>query len=342
MRPRDRRPDGRARTARGSHQDDRRPSRAGRRLHGRRVLSGGASAGGDVHVVWPGLGQPHHRARVRDDGLLGLRRDHRERAHAAVQPRPLSGDVPPSPGGLSLRDPPVREAHLPGAASRDAAARAATSVQDGGDGAAGARERRRATRRLRRRRAGGRRARSTGVVARDRSPAGAVARDRAARARAARQRPAAGDPRRQRHRAGRGGSGGAPARRAARHPRRQHAAGRRRHAGRSSVGARGRRPQWNVPSQSGHAPGRRPAGARRTLRRPREQRLDSRLHVHDPTHAAHPRRHRLRGDRPQLSGPPRCGRRREELRDRAARPGRGRERSGPPREMAERGGRVAE
>jgi acetolactate synthase-1/2/3 large subunit len=51
-----------------------------------------------------------------------------------------------------------------------------------------------------------------------------------------------------------------------------------------------------------HPAGRRAAGTRRAFRRPYLEFVDPGLFLHHPADAAHSRRHRSRGDRPQLSG----------------------------------------
>ncbi len=77
----------------------------------------------------------------------------------------------------------------------------------------------------------------------------------------------------------------------------------RRHRFIASARARPRRPQRALSGQPRSPAGRRSARVGRALRRPHLQLMASRLFVHDPAHAAHPRGHRPGRDRPQLS----CG-----------------------------------
>ena len=70
----------------------------------------------------------------------------------------------------------------------------------------------------------------------------------------------------------------------------------------SSAGARSGRARRPLPGQPRDASGRRAAGAGRALRRSHLEFVDSGLFLHHPADAAHSRRHRSRGDRPQLSG----------------------------------------
>ena len=70
----------------------------------------------------------------------------------------------------------------------------------------------------------------------------------------------------------------------------------------ASALARSRLARRRLPGQPRGAAGRRAARARRALRRPHVELVDSGLFVHHPADQAHPRRHRSGGDRPQLSG----------------------------------------
>ncbi len=75
-----------------------------------------------------------------------------------------------------------------------------------------------------------------------------------------------------------------------------------RHRHPSSARARSGGARRPLPGQPRDASGRRLAGARRALRRPHVEFLDSGLFLHHSADAAHSRRHRSGGDRAQLSG----------------------------------------
>ncbi len=71
---------------------------------------------------------------------------------------------------------------------------------------------------------------------------------------------------------------------------------------RPSAVARARLTRRRLSGEPRREAGRRAAGARRALRRPHLELMDSGLLVHDPADQAHPRGHRPGGDRAQLSG----------------------------------------
>ena len=74
------------------------------------------------------------------------------------------------------------------------------------------------------------------------------------------------------------------------------------HPERASARARSRLARRRLSRQPRGAAGRRAAGARRALRRPHLELVAAGLLVHHPADEAHPRRHRSRRDRAQLSG----------------------------------------
>ena len=122
--------------------------RAGRRPYGGRLLPRAPRTGRDAHFVRAGLVQHRDAARGGAERFLRPDGDHRQRADIAVQPQPVPGDQPPSPGGLPEHHPAGGQAQFSADPRRHAAARVAPSSEPHGVGPAGAGERRRAIQRV--------------------------------------------------------------------------------------------------------------------------------------------------------------------------------------------------
>ena len=134
--------------ARERHQDHLDASRDRRRLHGRRLLPRRRQAGGDVHLVRSGLGEPADRARQRVSRFRAVPRDHRQRSDQPVQPRRVPGALSALPGRLPLDRARVLQERVPADAGRHGGAGGAAGLEDHGDRAAGAGRARRAVRHL--------------------------------------------------------------------------------------------------------------------------------------------------------------------------------------------------
>ena len=302
MRPRQHPVHRRAVRALARHQDHLGASRKRRRLHGRRLLPRLRPADRDLHLVRAGLGQSADLARQCLSRLGAVHGGDRQRADQPVQPRRLPGTLPPLPGRLPVDRALLLQEGVPADARRDGAARGPAGLEDHGDRAARARScstcRSTCSWKPPPRKRRSREEWSANISSRcGADPEGVVKavdmllgaerpvhHRRAGRALRRRQRRAAA--------AGRApaDSGGGVGQRPRRH----------RHP--SSARARTGGARRPLPGQPRHPAGRRAAGARRALRRPHLELLDSGLLLHHPADPAHSRRHRSGGDRPQLSG----------------------------------------
>ena len=104
-----------------------------RRLHGGCVLPRLRQADGDVHVLRPGLGQPADRARQFLSRFRSVPGRHGQRADQPIQPRRVSGALPPLSGGLSIHRARLLQARIPAHARRHGSARHPPGLEDHGD-----------------------------------------------------------------------------------------------------------------------------------------------------------------------------------------------------------------
>ncbi len=120
------------------HQDGLRPPRERRRLHGGRVLPRRRQADGDIHLLRSGFGQSADCARQLLSRFRSVPGGDRQRADQPIQPRRLSGTLSALSGGLSVHRASLLQTRIPAHARRHGSARNPSSMEDHGDGAAGA------------------------------------------------------------------------------------------------------------------------------------------------------------------------------------------------------------
>jgi hypothetical protein len=134
--------------ARRSDQDGIGASRVGVGIHGRCVLPRLRSTLCDVHLVRPRLGQHADCARQRVLRFGAVPGHHGKYPDHAVQPRRVSGDVSPLPGGLSVDREGVLQTRLSADTPRASRSADAFGLEDHGHRSAGPRGARRALRYL--------------------------------------------------------------------------------------------------------------------------------------------------------------------------------------------------
>ena len=109
-----------------------RPPRVGGRIHGGRLLPGCRPSGRDVYLLRPRLRQYSRMSCERLLRLGSLPRHYRKRPHEPVQPRRLSGNLPPLPSGFSLGREALLQARVPAHAGRASSSLHAPGVENHG------------------------------------------------------------------------------------------------------------------------------------------------------------------------------------------------------------------